>query len=157
MNTDEKQAARAAEAQHQAYVSAARKALAPFLALEYDWDSYRGWPVAYEVAGAGERLLVELAKSGRPAPWLCPTSSGGLSLEWHGPDIELTISLDPAEKPTDPPKASIYFCDKGADEEWELPDLSSALDRLPAAFARLAELTETARLARQGSEPKEMT
>lgn len=92
--------------------------LAPLRNLPYDWDSYGGRPLDRRVAEIARRFLTWIAIEGRPAPFIVPTPTGGLSVEWRRGNRELILEfagVAPASS------VSVYFADDDAGSEWEMP------------------------------------
>lgn len=117
----------------------ARSVVEPFRDLRQNWDSYGGHPVSSATAEIGVGALTWIAMAGVPLPQTFPTASGGLSVEWHRPDLDFVISLTPADG-GEPPSA--YF--RSANDEWEIDDLRVPDGRLDAAMAALAGAFELA-------------
>lgn len=76
--------------------SEARRQLANIKYLERDWDSYDAAAISPVSCRWAEYLLDEILEWGGSEPWVVPTSSGGVQLEWHekGIDLEVEIALD---------------------------------------------------------------
>lgn len=89
----------------------------PFRDLQSNWDSYGGVPINDEAADFATRLLAALVVDRVPPPQAAPTSDGGLSFEWHRPNLDFVISISPPDEP------STAFFRSGADQ-WEIDDLS---------------------------------
>lgn len=106
-------------------------AIEPLRNLTPNWDSYGSLPLDPFVADLGIQLLVDLAMAEVPAPQTFPTPDGGLSLEWHRPELDFVISLAPPGE--EPPSA--FF--RARDEEWEIADLTESDGRFNAAIAAL--------------------
>jgi hypothetical protein len=104
----------------------------PLRELPVNWDSYGGFPVDDDAAEIGVSILTWIAMAALPLPQTFPTADGGLSVEWHRPDVDLVISLTAPDE--DPPSA--YY--RSGDEEWEIEDLRVPDGRLDAALAALA-------------------
>jgi hypothetical protein len=117
----------------------ARSVVEPFRDLRQNWDSYGGYPLSSVTAEIGVGALTWIAMAGVPLPQTFPTGAGGLSVEWHRPDLDFVISLTPPDG-DDPPSA--YF--RYANDEWEIDDLRVPDDRLGAAMAALAGAYEIA-------------
>ena len=75
--------------------------LAELLALEENWDGYRGRPIDRACAERVRALFPLIAKLGL-SPWICPMSDGGLQIERAGTD---DYSVEFAPDGT----ASVYF------------------------------------------------
>ncbi len=107
-----------------------RGRIRPLLAMPANWDSYGAPEIDDRIAAIAERVLIRVAIQDFELPAVVPTSSGGLALEWHRPDKELSIELGMAG-------ASVYFCDEAAGREWE-QDLAAVEEgQLRDAFASL--------------------
>lgn len=91
--------------------------LAPLRALPHNWDSYGGRPVDELAAQAAEQLITQLLLQRVRAPEFFPRPDGGLSIEWHGPTVELAIELPPGAPGAS--AASVYYSDEQAEVEWE--------------------------------------
>lgn len=110
----------------------ARSVVEPFRELRMNWDSYGGSPVDTAAAEIGVRVLTWIAMAELPLPQTFPTADGGLSVEWHGPELDFVISLTP---PTGEPPSAYY---RTSGEEWEIEDLRVPDGRLDAALSALA-------------------
>jgi hypothetical protein len=111
----------------------ARSVVEPFRDLRQNWDSYGGYPVSSATAEIGVGVLTWIALLGVSLPQTFPTSDGGLSIEWHRPDLDFVISLPPPDVGV-PPTA--YF--RLGHDESEMDDLRVPDGRLEAAMAALA-------------------
>jgi hypothetical protein len=108
--------------------------IAPLRALPGSWDSYRAAPLNDAVADLGTNVFASLALLDVTPPQVFPTADGGLSLEWHRPDLDFVISLSP---PWDEPPTA-YF--RTADQEWEASDIFRVPDpRFDVALSALRE------------------
>lgn len=94
---------------------AAGRRLAQLVALDDDWDSYGGHPLAPEIARRGWWVIHELSRFGVPVPDVIPTSDGGLQLEWQQASLDLEITFQPDEQPT------VFFLDRSTREFAEKP------------------------------------
>ena len=92
----------------------ARSVVEPLQNLRQNWDSYGAIPIDRSMAEIGVGALTWIALAGVPLPQTFPTADGGLSLEWHRPDLDFVIFLTPPNG-NDPPSA--YF--RSASTEWE--------------------------------------
>ena len=63
------------------------------------------------------------------APWVVPTTDGGIQLEWHRKDEDLEVEIGGGEG------ASIYFHNARTEEEWEI----SLFENMPRLRALLAQ------------------
>jgi len=112
----------------------ASNVIEPLRALPPNWDSYGADPVDGAVARLGIRLLAGLALERVSPPQAFPTADGGLSLEWHRPDLDFVISI--ARPDDEPPSA--YF--RAAAEEWEVNDILRVPDpRIGTVLSLLME------------------
>jgi hypothetical protein len=86
---------------HTASVPNADERLAELLALEENWNSYRGRPIDRAVAERVRAFFPLVAKLGLD-PWICPLSDGSLQIERAGTD-DYCIEFRPDGS------ASVYF------------------------------------------------
>lgn len=70
--------------------------------LPENWDTYGGVPPTRDAAARASVLLYELAGAFRNEPYatvrphgIAPLVSGGVNLEWRGPNGEMTIEIYP--------------------------------------------------------------
>lgn len=102
--------------------------------LPLGWDTYSAPVIDPAIVSKVEAFLLNLIEHEIERPAVVPTSVGGVAFEWHRPSREFTIELRPTPSY---PKATVYFADTVAGEEWEM-DLSDVEpDRLNGAFRRL--------------------
>ncbi len=115
----------------QAAVSWASMVIDPLLSLPANWDSYGSAPLDGTVAKFGKGLLAGLAVQGVASPQAFPTADGGLSLEWHRPELDFVISISPpGEEPS-----TAYF--RSSTDEWEIDNIHDP--RIGAVLAALKE------------------
>jgi hypothetical protein len=100
----------------------AQAVIDPIRLLPPGWDSHSAAPLDSWVGRFGIGLLATLAIQRVNPPQVFPTADGGLSLEWHRPDIDLVIYLSP---PTEEPSSAFL---RWNGSEWEVPDLFGAPD-----------------------------
>lgn len=121
------------ELERQAAMDWASKVIDPLLSLRANWDSYGAVPLDISVARMGKGLLASLAIQKVASPQAIPTADGGLSLEWHRPELDFVISLAPPHE--DPSTA--YF--RTATEHWEIDIFGDGSSRIGDALAALME------------------
>lgn len=73
-----------------------RDQLARFLALPENWDTFGAKPVTQDVAARVVTLLFELVQENTPEPFLCPTTTGSVQIEWYVGDISLMLEVHPS-------------------------------------------------------------
>jgi len=113
------------------FLTTTRGQLLELLQLPRGWDGYGGVPVMERVAEYAIRVLSQVLERGAPHPTLVPTSDGGLNLEWHAPDADLVIAIEPNEP------VLAFFDDRTSGTTWER-ELSSAVAGLDSAIGRFA-------------------
>ncbi|HXE71465.1 MAG TPA: hypothetical protein VNO81_02300 [Candidatus Nitrosotenuis sp.] len=99
-----------------------------FLDHEEGWDSYDGRPLTKEALRKGLAVLAFIEAYGLPAPFVAPTSSGGILFEWQREDIDAQLEVGPGGE------VSLYLLRPDGSEE-EIPDqedVTVALDKLSA-------------------------
>ena len=96
--------------------------------LPVDWDSYGAARLERKAAEFAIMLLGHM-RFGGPAPWVSPTSDGGLHLEWghEGFGVEVEVSKDG--------DVEVLVDDHGTMTEWGStvfgdPELTAALERV---------------------------
>ena len=114
---------------------AVRRRLQQLLGLSPDWDSYGARAIEPAIVAAAQHLLSSIARSEIELPSVVPTSSGGLSLEWHRPTLEFTIELEP-ESGTRQPRAVAFFSDDVSGEQWERSLLELEPTQLQGTLSR---------------------
>jgi hypothetical protein len=62
-------------------------------ALPAGWNGYNSAPIRDDVIDWAANLADVLMTLGMPPPFLCPTSDGGLQLEWHTRGVDLEIMI----------------------------------------------------------------
>ncbi|NUN51598.1 MAG: hypothetical protein HUU06_02270 [Planctomycetaceae bacterium] len=74
--------------------------LGDILALEANWDSYASPRIDRGATSAALVALLSLASISpeAPAPFVVPTSRGGVQLEWHEQGVDLEIEIRPDGK-----------------------------------------------------------
>lgn len=92
-------------------------------ALARGWDSYGGLPLQHRAAELASHVVAPLLAEGLPAPALVPMSDGGLSIEWHMADRQLTVTI-PAQA-VSLASGSAYYANDAVGEEWESPILGA--------------------------------
>lgn len=106
----------------------------PLRGLPPNWDSYGAEPMNPSVVGLGTSLLAALALVKVAPPQAFATADGGLSLEWHRPDLDFVISLSPPDEEL----PGAYF--RTPAEQWEVTDFLRVPDpRLGSALSALRE------------------
>lgn len=110
----------------------ARSIVDPFRHLPEGWNSYGAMAVDPNAADLAEQLLAAmLLRPGLARPQAAPSADGGVSIEWHRPNLDLVVSIGPGDEPP-----SAYFSDAG--QEWEIDDLRDVSDgRFDAALDAL--------------------
>lgn len=68
--------------------------LSALSSLPFNWDSYNGLPITKAAINEAHRILDPLKDLWMPEPWIVPTNSGGLQIEYHLNGIGLEIGID---------------------------------------------------------------
>ena len=84
--------------------------------LQPDWDSYGAPSIDAAVLRRVKAFLTDVLAASLPAPYVVPTSKGGITLEWRRGERELIVELVPDQSAMD-----AFFSDDAIDAEWELP------------------------------------
>lgn len=112
----------------------ANDVIEPLRALPAGWDSFGASILDDKAAELGIGAFVALVLLDVAPPQVFATPDGGLSFEWHRPDVDFVISLPPPDQ--DPPSA--YF--RRSDQEWEASDFLRVPDpRLDIALSAIAQ------------------
>ena len=103
------------EAELSEWVQPTLEALNSKLQLAPNWDSHGALPIDEQRVDDTIKVLIETMSGNTEAPWVVPTTDGGIQLEWHreGEDLEVEISGTRT--------ASIYFHNANTGDEWEGP------------------------------------
>jgi hypothetical protein len=102
------------------------------IGLKENWNSYGAGPVNQISLKYSLQLLGNLMRSDTPIPWLIPTSTGSVQIEWHTRDIDLEVRIDKA------PTVLVFFEDAKTGETWE-GELGSNVQRLSNYVALLSD------------------
>lgn len=73
----------------------AENRLASIMRLSENWDSYGAQVVTVDSILSAIQLLVAVMKQGTPMPYILPTPTGGVQLEWHQFGIDLEVEVLP--------------------------------------------------------------
>lgn len=104
--------------------------LSELLRLEENWDSYGARPVNPKAALFAFEILRGMMRDSTPQPWIVPTPSGHIQLEWHTKGIDLEVEV------FSPTLIRVFFEDQLNHEEWEgdqtydLSKLANVIDEL---------------------------
>ena len=111
------------------WVKPTLEALDSKLQLTPNWDSHGALLIDKRRVLDAIDVLFRTMSSDTEAPWVVPTTDGGIQLEWHREDEDLEVEISGGED------ASIYFHSTGTGEEWEVP-LFENMPRLRALLAQ---------------------
>jgi hypothetical protein len=73
-----------------------RTKFARLLDLPPNWDGYGARVLDRSTLERALRVLVEIVPPSAPAPYVVPSPSGGVQVEWHGAtgDVEIEFNVD---------------------------------------------------------------
>ncbi len=91
------------------------EALISKLQLPPNWDSYGALPINRQRVDDAITVLLATMSANSEAPWVVPTTDGGIQLEWHRKNEDLEVEIRGQGD------ASIYFHNARSGEEWERP------------------------------------
>ena len=111
------------------WVKPTLEALDSKLQLTPNWDSHGALPIDRRRVLDAIDVLFRTMSSDTEAPWVVPTTDGGIQLEWHREDEDLEVEIGGGEG------ASIYFHNARTEEEWEI----SLFENIPRLRALLAQ------------------
>lgn len=111
------------------WVKPTLEALDSKLQLAPNWDSHGAPPVDTQRVIDAIKVLFSTMSSDTEAPWVVPTTDGGIQLEWHREDEDLEVEISGGGD------ASIYFHNARTEEEWEI----SLFENMPRLRALLAQ------------------
>ena len=105
------------------------EALDSKLQLAPNWDSHGALPIDKRRVFNAIRVLFSTMSSDTEAPWVVPTTDGGIQLEWHREDKDLEVEISGGGD------ASIFFHNARTGEEWEI-SLAENIPRLRSLLAQ---------------------
>jgi hypothetical protein len=111
------------------WVGGTIEAIVSKLLLGPDWDSYGASEISPEAVEQAIKLLLGTACEDTTAPWVVPTSSGGIQLEWHTDKDDLEVEVIGLGR------GLIYWRSRRDNQEWE-GDLVTNSDRLRSLLPR---------------------
>jgi hypothetical protein len=111
------------------WVGGTIEAIVSKLLLAPDWDSYGASEVSPEAVEQAIKLLLNTVCEDTTVPWVVPTSSGGIQLEWHTDEADLEVEVNGVNR------GLIYWRSRRDNQEWE-GDLATNTDRLRGLLAR---------------------
>jgi len=113
------------------YKGIVRKVLS-LLNLQENWDSYGSKPISLTAIKNAFKVITNIVNPDTPMPYIVPSPSGAVQIEWHTNGIDLEIEV--SEKNI----ANIFYENVSAnlEEEWE-SNLLSDLERLRETVAKL--------------------
>jgi hypothetical protein len=100
------------------------------LLLDPNWDSYGASEISPQAVEHAIKLLLNIVSEDTTAPWVVPTSSGGIQLEWHTDEADLEVEVSGVNR------GMIYWRSRRDDQEWE-GDLVTNTNRLRDLLARV--------------------
>ena len=106
--------------------------LAKFLSLGEDWDGY-GAKATHESAVKRAVAVLDAVCPEGPAPWVVPTSDGGVQIEWASCGLEIEIEV----LPTGPVQILLV---EPSGEESEMPAFSDSTAIWELLRDRIAEM-----------------
>lgn len=110
----------------------ARSKLGVLLMLPQNWDSYGAPPIDRGLATTALQLLGAVMQTNVPLPWIVPTATGKLQIEWHCKGIDLEVQIK------SPTSLHVSFEDMNSGEGWER-ELTVDLAPLTNVIAELAQ------------------
>ena len=105
------------------------KSLDSKLQLAPNWDSHGALQIDKQRVLDAINVLFRTMSIDTAAPWVVPTTDGGIQLEWHRKDEDLEVEINGGGD------ASIYFHNARTGEEWEI-SLSENMPRLRNLLAQ---------------------
>ena len=83
--------------------------------LHPGWDSHEADSVVADSAFSAVEVLNETMSPDIESPWIVPTARGGIQMEWHKPQVDLEIEIDPNGM------ASVFYVNEQDGEQIEEP------------------------------------
>lgn len=117
------------------WIPEVRTRLQELTTLKSNWDSYGSSQIDGEVAQGAFELLQHVMEDDSPIPWIVPTSTGGVQIEWNVNDdcfievevVRRTLYEVYSQMPGDDP---VEF-----DIQFDVSPLQDSLDRLKLVTA----------------------
>jgi hypothetical protein len=81
------------------------------LTLDEGWDTYGSPPIDRNMVDQAVVCAWALGRNITAAPWIVPTSVGGVQLEWHGDERTIEITFNPRQQP------NLYIEDEFGEDE----------------------------------------
>jgi hypothetical protein len=94
------------------------------LALEHGWDTYSAPRIDRGVVDQAILFAWKFGPGISTAPWIVPTSLGGLQLEWHEDDRAVEVAFNPGQP------VNLYVEDEDGEEEGPYGAYSDLLARV---------------------------
>lgn len=109
--------------------------ISKFRMLQENWDEYGAKTISTKAIFDAVRLLSEISQASTPEPYIFPTATGGIQIEWHTEKADLEVEV------TDDASIIVIYEGPGKKEkdgdDWEQKIYSEDLSRLISCIEHL--------------------